>query len=310
MSLPQTLYCGPSGWSYPHWNGVVYPKLKSRGFHPLQEIASYFDAVEINTTFYQPIRPEIARLWLRKVAHNPRFQFTAKLGRRFTHERLLGAAEIAQFKDGLWPLAAARKLGCVLMQFPWTFRYTEENRQHLIDVRRAFHEFPLVAEMRHASWMHEEALGTLIDHHVGFANIDQAAYTKAMPPTSLLTSSIAYVRLHGRNPQDWQREFGRVSEPTAAHDYLYSRPELLEWKARIQELREHAAVTLVFANNDVGGKAVVNALQLARILGDERGLAPADLIARFPAELEDFHANRPIQSALFSSYETERRAVA
>ena len=310
MPLPQTLYCGPSGWSYPHWNGIVYPKLKQRGAHALEDIATYFDAVEINTTFYQAIRPEIARLWLRKVSDNPRFLFTAKLGRRFTHERLLNASEIGQFKDGLWPLLRARRLGCVLMQFPWTFRYTEENREHLIAVRRAFHEFPLVAEMRHASWMHEEALGTLIDHHIGFANIDQAAYTKAMPPTSLLTSSIGYVRLHGRNPQDWQREFGRATEPVAAHDYLYSREELLEWKTRIQEIRQHSAVTFVFANNDVGGKAVVNALQLAQMLGDDRQAAPADLIARYPEELEDFHANRPVQSALFATSEPERRAVA
>ncbi len=310
MPLPHALYCGPSGWSYPHWNGVVYPRLKTRGYHPLEDLAGYFDAVEINTTFYQSLRPEISRLWLRKAAHNPKFLFTAKLGRRFTHERVLNAAEIAQFKDGLWPLLVARKLGCVLMQFPWTFRYTEENREHLIAVRRAFHEFPLVAEMRHASWMHEEALGTLIDHHVGFVNIDQAAYTKATTPSALLTSSIGYVRLHGRNPQDWQREFGRAAGAGAAHDYLYSRQELLEWKPRIQEIQQHAAMTFVFANNDVGGKAVVNALQLAALLGDERRLAPADLIARFPSELDDFHGDRPVQSALFAGCEQERRAVA
>jgi uncharacterized protein YecE (DUF72 family) len=309
MPLPQTLYCGPSGWSYPHWNGIVYPKLKPRGFHPLEDIARYFDAVEINSTFYQTIRPEIARLWLRKVEHNPRFVFTAKLGRRFTHDRLLNGAEIGEFKDGLWPLLRARKLGCVLMQFPWTFRYTEENRDHLIAVRRAFHEFPLVAEMRHASWMHEEALGTLIDHHVGFVNIDQAAYTKATPPSALLTSSIGYVRLHGRNPEDWQREFGR-SKTASAHDYLYSRDELLEWKTRVQEIRQHAAVTFAFANNDAGGKAVVNALQLAEILGDDRRMAPPDLIAQFPHSLEEFHSNRPVQSALFASGASDRRAVA
>jgi uncharacterized protein YecE (DUF72 family) len=309
MPLPQTLYCGPSGWSYPHWNGIVYPKSKPRGFHPLEDIARYFDAVEINTTFYQTIRPEIARLWLRKVDHNPRFLFTAKLGRRFTHDRILNASEIGEFKDGLWPLLRARKLAGVLMQFPWTFRYTEENREHLIAVRRAFHEFPLVAEMRHASWMHEEALGTLIDHRIGFVNIDQAAYTKAMPPSTVLTSPIGYVRLHGRNPQDWQREFGRAGIPVAAHDYLYSRDELLEWKARIQEIRQHAAVVFAFANNDVGGKAVVNALQLADILGDERRLAPANLIAQFPTELEEFHADRPVQNALFANRQ-DHRAVA
>jgi len=310
MPLPQTLYCGPSGWSYPHWNGIVYPRSKPRGFHQLEDLARYFEAVEINTTFYQSIRPEIARLWLRKVAHNPRFLFTAKLGRRFTHERFLIGSEIGEFKDGLWPLLRAHKLGCVLMQYPWTFRYTEENRQHLIAVRRAFHEFPLVAELRHSSWMHEEALGTLIDHNVGFANIDQAPYTKAMPPTSVLTSAIAYVRLHGRNPQDWQREFGKAPKAVAAHDYLYSRDELLEWKPRIQEIRQHAAATFVFANNDVGGKAVVNAMQMAQMLGDDRRMAPADLIARFPAELEDFHAERPVQNALFASCEPDHRAVA
>jgi uncharacterized protein YecE (DUF72 family) len=310
MPLPQTLYCGPSGWSYPHWNGIVYSKLTPRAFHPLEDIARYFDAVEINTTFYQAIRPEIAKLWLRKVEHNSRFLFTAKLGRQFTHERLLNGAEIGEFKDGLWPLLRTRKLGCVLMQFPWTFRYTEENRDHFIAVRRAFHEFPLVAEMRHASWMHEEALGTLIDHRVGFVNIDQAAYTKAMPPASRLTSSIGYVRLHGRNPQDWEREFGRSKKPVAAHDYLYSRDELLEWKGRIQEIRQHAAMTFVFANNDAGGKAVVNALQLGEMLGDDRRMAPAGLIAQFPNELEDFHADRPVQNALFANGAQEHRAVA
>jgi uncharacterized protein YecE (DUF72 family) len=301
MPLPQTLYCGPSGWSYPHWNGIVYPKLKVRSFHPLEDISRYFDAVEINTTFYQSIRPEIARLWIRKVSHNPKFMFTAKLGRQFTHDRIIDAADVNQFKEGLWPMLRARKLGCLLMQFPWTFRYTQENREHLIALRRAFHEFPLVAEMRHSSWTHEEALGTLIDYRVGFANIDQAPYTKAMPPSSHLTSAVGYVRLHGRNPQDWQREFGRLAKPAAAHDYLYSRDELLEWKPRIEHIQQHAANTFVFANNDVGGKSVVNALELAMMLGDQRRLAPADLLRRFGPELAEFHSDRPVQDALFAA---------
>jgi len=310
MSLPKTLYCGVSGWMYPHWNGIVYPKQKPRGFHALEEVAKYFDAAEINTTFYQSIRPEIARLWMRKVEQNPKFMFTAKLGRQFTHERVTGSSEVSAFKDGLWPLLRAGKLGCVLMQFPWTFRYTQENREYLITLRRAFHEFPLVAEMRHSSWTHEEALGTLIDYHVGFANIDQAAYTKAMPPASYLTSPIGYVRLHGRNPQDWEREFGRTTKPAPAHDYLYSPTELLEWKPRIEHLQQHAAKTFVFANNDVAGKSVVNALELAEMLGDNRCVAPTDLIARYPNELVHFRTERPLQRALFNRYEPEHRAVA
>ena len=57
MPLPQNLYCGPCGWSYPHWNGTVYPKNRSRGFHSLEFISRYFDAVEINTSFYLAAAP-------------------------------------------------------------------------------------------------------------------------------------------------------------------------------------------------------------------------------------------------------------
>jgi uncharacterized protein YecE (DUF72 family) len=308
MSLPRSLYCGPSGWSYPHWNGIVYPRLKRPGFHSLEYLSTYFNAVEINTSFYQSIRPELASLWVKKVEHNPKFLFTVKLGRKFTHERSLAAAEIAHFKDGLWPFHRARKLGCVLMQFPWSFRYTEENRGHLIALRRAFHEFSLVAEMRHSSWLHEEAQGTLIDHAVGFANIDLAPYTKGMPPSAALTSRIGYVRLHGRNPGHWEREFGRPGRTAAAHDYLYSPEELREWTQRIENIQQHAATTFVFANNDAGGNAVVNALQLGHLLGDDRRRAPVQLIERFPQELAEFRAERPMQEALFASY--QRRAVA
>jgi len=273
----------------------------------LEYLSRYFDAVEINTSFYQPIRPEIARLWLSKVSQNPRFAFTAKLQRRFTHDRVLESAEVAAFKEGLHPILKAGRLGCVLMQFPWTFRYTEENREYFIRLRRAFHEFQLVAEMRHSSWMYEEALGTLIDYRVGFCNIDQAEYTKAMPPTGFLTSPTGYVRLHGRNPQDWKQEFGRPERPQARHDYLYTPDELREWQPRIANLANLADNTFVFLNNDIGGKAVVNALQLSSMLGDTRERAPSDLIRSFPLELDDFHCERPIQNSLFGAWE---RAVA
>ena len=307
MPLPPTLHCGPSGWAYPHWSGIVYPRTKPRGFHALEHLARYFDAVEINTSFYQPIRPEIARLWLNKVIQNPRFAFTAKLQRRFTHDRVLESAEVAAFKEGLFPILKAGRLGCVLMQFPWTFRYTEENREYFIRLRRAFHEFPLVAEMRHSSWMYEEALGTLIDYRVGFCNIDQAEYIKAMPPTGFLTSPVGYVRLHGRNPRDWKQEFGRAGRPLPRHDYLYSRDELREWQPRIEHLVKLADTTFVFLNNDIGGKSVVNALQLASMLGDTRERAPRELVRRYPEELGEFHCERPVQNSLFGSWE---RAVA
>ncbi len=301
MPLPHNLYCGPCGWSYPHWNGTVYPKNRPRGFHALEFLSRYFDTVEINTSFYQPLRPEISRLWIKKVEDNPKFLFCAKLNRRFTHDRVLDTAEIAAFKDGLWPLLRAKKLGCLLMQFPWTFRYTDENRAYFIKLRRAFREFPLAAEMRHSSWSHDEAVGTLIDHRVGFCNIDQAMYTKAMPPSEFVTSPIAYVRLHGRNPHDWTQEFGQSEKPLARHDYLYKTVELIDWRNRIERMHQYSASTFVFTNNDIGGKAVVNGIQLAELLGDDRRSVPSDLAREYPVELAGLETDRPTQPCLFAA---------
>jgi len=309
MALPDNLYCGPSGWSYAPWNGIVYPKTKPRGFHALEFLAHYFDAVEINTTFYQAIRPEIARLWVRKVAGNSKFLFAAKLHRRFTHERTADPVEIGMFKEGLLPILRAGKLGAVLMQFPWTFRYTEENCEYVIRLRRLFHEFPLVAEMRHGSWMYEEALGVLIDYRIGFCNIDQTQFTKAMPPTSFLTSPIGYVRLHGRNPKDRLYEFGKAQMRGARHDYLYPIEELYEWRDRIEHLQRLARRTFVFTNNDAGGKSIVNALQLAGILGDQRRSAPAELLNRYRMELAEFRGEHPVQTELFAGFGGGRRVA-
>src|SRR4051794_1401601 len=87
----QNVRVGPAGWDYPDWRGIVYPnKKKTKSFDELAYLARYFDTVEINTTFYRPGDPKAAAAWARRVEENPRFKFTAKLWRRFTHERASG----------------------------------------------------------------------------------------------------------------------------------------------------------------------------------------------------------------------------
>ncbi|MBV8842207.1 MAG: DUF72 domain-containing protein [Bryobacterales bacterium] len=294
-----SLYIGTAGWAYPHWNGVVYPKTSGAGRHPLDIIAKYLDAVEVNSSFYQFLRPELVRLWLKKVEANPRFLFTAKLHQRFTHARILDPKEISSFKDGLIPLLGAKRLGAVLLQFPWSFRFTAENRDFLIRLRREFHEFPLVAEMRHDSWMAEEGIGTFLDYRIGFCNIDQPEYTRAMPPPSFLTSGIGYVRLHGRNPRNALGAFDRGAVRSKQHDYLYSEPELGEWARRIEQVQRFAERTVVIFNNDAGGKSFVNALQLRALVTGVRGSAPKDLRRRYPVELSEFGPAYAEQQCLF-----------
>jgi uncharacterized protein YecE (DUF72 family) len=197
----------------------------------------------------------------------------------------------------------AKKLGAVLMQFPWSFRFTAENKDFFIRLRRAFHEFPLVAEMRHSSWMAEEAVGVFLDYRVGFCNIDQPDYMRAMPPTSYLTSGVGYVRLHGRNPQNSLGGYSRdaASQRVRQHDYLYSEAELAEWAKRIEHIRRFADSTFVIFNNDAQGKSVVNALQLQSLMGGGRATAPKELRRKFPMELEQFGSGYTEQQSLFSA---------
>ena len=307
--MPDTkhLRCGVAGWSYPHWDASVFPRPKPRGFHALEYLSQYLDTIEINTSFYRHLRPEVTRLWLNKVERNPDFQFTAKLHRDFTHERILEERAVEAYCRGLRPLRDAGKLGCVLMQFPWSFRFTEENREFLIRLRRAFSEFPLVAEMRHSSWMRDEALGLFIDYHIGFCNIDQPQRQSAMPPTACLTSSIGYVRLHGRGYGRWFQEFDRPPRDVARQDYLYTAEDLAEWKDRIDHIRRFADSVYVVTTNDEGGRSVVNAVQMQALMGQAKGAIPRNLAQTYRRELASFRPDGPVQDRLF---EPAARAVA
>jgi uncharacterized protein YecE (DUF72 family) len=294
MALLHHLSIGPSGWNRADWVSTVYPKPASRGWHPLDTLARYVDVAEIGQTFSGPLRQEIAKLYAKKVERNQDFLFTALLERRFTYDRDLNEAAVEAWKTGMLPLLKARRLGAVVMQFPWGFRFTEENKQFLIRLRRTFHEFPLAAEFRHESWLRDEAVTTLVNYRVGFVNIDQPQFFRAMPPTAMLTSGVAVVRLHGRRSPEGFREFDQPVDQS----YLYDLDELLEWQPRIERLAANAARVLVVTANAEGGRSMVNALQLREIFGDRALRAPAPLIGEYPAELAAFRAQRPVQAVL------------
>ncbi|MBL8221533.1 MAG: DUF72 domain-containing protein [Bryobacterales bacterium] len=278
---PSSFRSGPSGWRHSDWLRSVFPPKSAPAVHELEFLSSFFDTVEIPAS-HQPLRPELSALWVRKVSHKPNFRFTIQAPVEFTHQRRLEPALLEQFRDALRPFAAAKRLGCVVMQFPWAFRFTEENREYFIQLRRALHAYPLVAEMRHASWMREEALGVFVDYHVGFVNVDQPCHVNAMPPTSFLTNPVAYVRLHGRG------EAGQWFQKPDARDYLYSTAELAEWKQRMDRIRKHASETYVLFTNHPGGKSVVNALQMKTLVEGIASDAPREWRRHFARELRGY----------------------
>jgi len=271
---------GPAGWSYKDWEGVVYPSKPGPKFDPLEYIARFFETVEINSSFYHPPTANTAKAWVRRVDSNRLFTFTAKLYRVFTHER--GKATVADEKavrEGLDVLASANKLGALLLQFPWSFKNSEEDRIYLTALLDRFKDYPLVLEVRHASWNNPQILEWLEDRGVGICNVDQPLFSKSIRPQSLTTSPIGYVRLHGRNYQNWFRENAPRDE---RYNYLYSVDELDPWITRIKEVAKHTHETYVVTNNHFRGQAVVNALEIKSTIKEELVPGPAPLFEAYP----------------------------
>lgn len=287
------IFIGPSGWHRQEWPELLAAPAARKPAHPLGRLAEFTNLAELGMTADGPLKPEIASVWAKKVEGRRNFLFVAPVWRRFTQERDLDAAAVADFKAGLKPLLVAKKLGALVLEFPWAFSFTRENRDFLLQIRRAFYEFPLAAEFRHESWMREEAFTTLVQYRLGFVNMDQPAYFRAMPPSALLTSGLALVRLHGRANAGAFQEFG---QPVPS--YLYNSDELAEWVPRIQQLAFNASRVLVSFPGGAGGNALANSLQLREMLGEKELRAPAGLLEKFPGELAGFRPERPMQANL------------
>lgn len=280
---------GPAGWMYDDWAGVVYPADKPRGFDPLAYLAGYFDTVEVNSTFYRPPTPKTIDSWVRRVEANPRFRFTAKLFQRFTHKRTSTwtADEADEVRAGFDPLLESGRLGAVLIQFPWSFRRTDENREWLDDLTRTFGHYPLVLEVRHETWNTPALFGALTERGIGFVNIDQPQFKNSIAPTAHATSPVGYVRVHGRNYQDWFRAKAGRDE---RYDYLYTADELKPWAERTREIASEPRTEDVFVvtNNHFRGKAVTNALMLQSLVEGKKVPAPPPLFGEYGEVLQAY----------------------
>jgi uncharacterized protein YecE (DUF72 family) len=291
------LRIGPAGWSYPDWAGYVYPARRSKGFHEARYLAEFFDTIEINTSFYQPLRADHAAAWIDRVAANPRFVFTAKLWQKFTHDPSATLEEERAVRAGFDVLHAAKKLGAVLLQFPFSFHRTKETAAYLSAVLKRFADYPLVVEVRHATWNSPETMDLLREHNTGFCNIDQPLIGSSLGPSSQATSPVGYIRLHGRRYDTWFTDDPAVPAHER-YNYLYSEEELAPWITRIRKVTEHAVNTFVVTNNHFQGKAVVNALQLIRILKSTKVKVPEPLRQHYP-QLDAIADTPPAEPTLF-----------
>lgn len=260
---------GPAGWSYKDWEGTVYPPHGSK-FDHLAYLASFFDTIEINSPFYRIPPPTHSKSWVRRVVDNPNFKFTTKVFRGFTHDDAsLADAGVTAFRNYLDPLADANRLGAVLLQYPWSFKNSEESRDKLAALFNAFDGYPLALEVRHSTFQNEEFLQFLNEHDVAWVNVDQPLFHDSVKPSDAMTGPLAYARLHGRNYEKWFAH----GETWERYNYLYSKEELAPWVSRIQTMAT-AKETYVVTNNHFRGQAIVNAVELEESLGMDAKMPP------------------------------------
>jgi len=287
-------WIGPSGWSYPDWDGCFYERGVQAGDR-LAFIARYFNAVEVNTTFYRPVSAAMTASWVRKVDSRPDFRFAFKLTQSFTHDRgALDRSEIEAFRQSVAPVVDAERFGCLLVQFPWSFRRTAANVDWVRRLCDAFQPLPMAVEVRHASWDDPVWRGELAGRGVAVCRIDQPALRDCLGATAAAPATPgghSYFRFHGRRADTWFADGVPVFE---RYNYLYSREELSPWVERIRSAGESSQDVYVFTNNHYRGQAPANALELRAMLDGAPVEMPATLVDAFPrlAELRAAPAQR------------------
>jgi uncharacterized protein YecE (DUF72 family) len=254
------IFVGTSGFKFDDWKGHFYPEdLKEKDW--LNHYGTRFNCLEVNSTYYRLLHPATFFHMAKKVPDD--FLFTVKAYRTLTHEAGSdNKADFDAFIDSLQPLVEAGKFGCVLAQFPTSFHNTPGNRQYLAELCDRFSERPLVVEFRNREWVKDAVFDFLREQGVGWCAVDEPQFRSLMPPIAVATSSIGYVRFHGRNYQKWWSS----TDSKQRYDYLYSREELMEWIPKIQRLEAETDTVYVFMNNCFEGKAAQNAAELRGLL--------------------------------------------
>ena len=236
------IHLGTSGYVYPHWREVLYPKgLPACDW--LSQYASVFSTVELNATFYRLPTENAARCWREGTPKG--FRFAAKGSRFLTHMKRLTETGVGLERFYAPLRALGEKLSVVLWQLPAQMSHPNLER---LDAFLAAQPTGLrqVFEFRHPNWYVEEVAAVLDRHGCAFCEHD---LVDLRPPR--VTGGFRYLRFHGR----------------LGYRGLYGRRRLQPWAEDLSAWRDGGRDAYVYFNNDLEGHAVHDALELADLLG-------------------------------------------
>lgn len=275
------LSIGLTGWS-DHELIASNPKRK------LEDYASHFPFVEIDTSFYGIPTKKSIQSWIDKTPHS--FQFIPKAYSSMTmHRDYKESYDTMEemfdlYKVRFYPMIAAKRLKAFLFQFPPFFHCSEKNINYLMEVSRLMGTLPVAVEFRHSSWYSKENIESTLKllKNLFFIHtvVDQPQTPGNSVPKVLQATNnrLTLFRLHGRNYSGWLN----ASEDPAwranrtLHDY--SLEELDEIKSQALDLQQQSQEVAIIFNNNSGGHAAKNAKELQELLGlDFEGLHPQQL---------------------------------
>jgi len=236
---------GTSGWSYDHWEEIVYPAGTSSRAR-LDWYVRRFHTVEVNSSYYHWPRDSTFASWRERTP--PGFALTIKAPRGLTHSKRLYAPEewIARMERGLGELGD--HAGVLLIQLPASFEYDLARLAYFLQQLPATRQ--VAVELRHPSWNRPDVWALLERHRAAYCVMSGAG----LPCILQATAPFVYVRLHG---PDEQHLYGGS----------YSDESLRWWADRIHEWVTAGHVVWAYFNNDGGGNAVRNAETLRGLLG-------------------------------------------
>jgi len=213
---PGHVRIGVSGWVYPPWRGVFYPKKMAQRLE-LAHMGKTFPVNEINGTFYGTMSPDSFAKW--RVAVPDDFVFAMKGPRFITHILRLRDAKqpLANFLAS-GPLCLGPKLGPLLWQLPPSFKFDAARiesfltllphdteaaatlaKTHDSRIKKAWvktdKKRPLrhAMEIRHDSFKDPAFIKLLRKYKVALVCADTEEWPRLMD----LTADFVYCRLHG-----------------------------------------------------------------------------------------------------------------
>ena len=241
------VHIGTSGWSYRHWDGVLYPDGLPVE-HRLEHYVREFRTVELNASYYRWPTDAAFTSWRRRLPAN--FLLSVKAPGALTHAKRLYAPEswVARIRRAF--VCLGPRAGVLLVQLPPSAQFDPARLAYFLQCVPA--RMRVCVEFRHPSW-HQDATFDLLQQHGAAYCVMSGAH---LPCLLRATAAFVYVRLHG---PDHHRMYAGS----------YSDDDLRWWAGRVGEWQAMGRDVFVYFNNDGGGNAVRNARTLMAMTGTE-----------------------------------------